>query len=275
MAPENAAEPIEIRLVLEAIYARYGYDFRGYAPDSIRRRVRALLAKSGLAHLGELQHRLLTEPEVFASLVDTLTVQVSELFRDPHFYRTFREQVIPVLRTYPRLKIWHAGCATGEEVYTTAMLFTEEGLYDRTQIYATDVSHGSLEHARAGVYPESVAGAFAHNYSLAGGKERFDDFWSRGYGRIAIREGLRKNIVFFRHDLASDYSLGEMHVIFCRNVLIYFGADLRTRVLDVFEKGLCRGGFLCLGGSESLTTAKVEAFVPFSPSERIYRRKAG
>jgi chemotaxis protein methyltransferase CheR len=272
MAPDNPAEQIEIRLVLEAIYARYGHDFRGYAPDSIGRRVKAMLAKSGLSHFGELQHRLLNDPDVFAALVDALTVQVSDLFRDPQFYRTLRERVIPILRTYPRLKVWHAGCATGEEVYATAILFTEEGLYDRTQIYATDVSNGSLEHAREGVYTDDVSDSFSEKYALAGGKGCFEDFWSRGYGQITVREALRKNIVFFRHDLASDYALGEMHVIFCRNVLLYFGPELRRRVLDVFEKGLCRGGFLCLGGSEALPSATGDAFVPFVAPERIYRR---
>src|SRR5262249_36859813 len=153
----ESAEAIEVRLVLEAIYARYGYDFRGYAPESIGRRVKAALARSGSAHLGELQHRLLTEPSVFASIADVLTVQVSEMFRDPSFYRVFRQRVVPLLRTYPLLKVWHAGCASGEEVYTTAILLQEEDLYERTQIYATDMSEVALEQAREGIYAESQA----------------------------------------------------------------------------------------------------------------------
>jgi len=274
MAPEDP-ESIEIRLVLEAIHARYGYDFRGYAPESISRRVRSMLVRSGLPHLGELQHRLLTEPALFASLVDGLTVHVSEMFRDPSFYRIFRERVIPILRTFPQLKVWHAGCASGEEVYTTAILLVEEDLYERTQIYATDVSSSALEQAREGMYPESQAAVFAENYRAAGGKGRFEDYYSRAYGRIALREALRKNVVFFPHDLVSDYSLGEMNVIFCRNVLIYFSAPLHQRVLGIFERGLCRGGFLCLGGSEALHGSRGESFTAFAPSERIYRLERG
>lgn len=272
MALVEQPEDIEIRLVLEAIFARYGYDFRGYAPDSMNRRARAALARSGLSHFGELQHQLLTEPAFFVSLVDDLTVQVSEMFRDPIFYRTFRERVVPILRTYPQLKIWHAGCASGEEVYTTAILLLEEDLYDRTQIYATDMSERALEQAREGVYPEAHAAAFARNYSSSGGKRRFEDYFSSAYGGIAMRESLRRNMVFFQHDLVSDYSLGDMHVIFCRNVLIYFGTSLRERVIGIFEQGLCRGGFLCLGGSEGLPSSKTDVFTPFVASERIYRR---
>jgi chemotaxis protein methyltransferase CheR len=273
MAPSSSVEAIEIQLLLEAVNARYGYDFRGYAADSIGRRVKATLAKSGMPHLGELQHRVLNDPAVFASLVDELTVQVSEMFRSPSFYRAFREQVVPILRTYPQLKIWHAGCARGQEVYTTAIVLTEEGLYDRSQIYATDISQTALDQAREGVYPEEDAGACAVRYVEAGGRNRFDDFCSRACGRIAVREDLRKNIVFFQHDLVSDYSPGVMNVVFCRNVLIYFGPNLRERVLQVFQTALSRGGFLCLGESEGLSGANPDVFAGFSPSERIYRRR--
>src|SRR5829696_4293637 len=220
--PEEEIEQIEVRLVLEAIHAKYGYDFREYSTHSIARRVKAALAKSGTAHLGELMHRLLNEPQFFAGIVDHLTIQVSEMFRDPAFYRTFSERVLPVLRTYPALKIWHAGCASGEEVYTTAILLFEADLYERTQNYATDISMRALDQAKEGVYAVSRAESFAKNYISAGGKRRFEDYYSSGYEHIAVKEALRKNIVFFQHDLSSDYALGEMHVIFCRNVLIYF-----------------------------------------------------
>jgi chemotaxis protein methyltransferase CheR len=270
MASDDSTEAIEMGLVLEAIHAKYGYDFRGYTPDSMARRVRAALARSGLAHLGELQHRLLTEPEFFASMLTDLTVQVSGMFRDPGFYRAFREHVVPVLRTYPQIKIWHAGCACGEEVYTTAILLFEEGLHDRTQIYATDVSQTAVEQAREGVYPDSRLPSFASNYAESGGKRDFEDYYTPGYGSIAVREGLRKNLVFFQHNLVTDYALGEMHVILCRNVFIYFGLPLRERVQEMFERGLCRGGFLCLGDSESLprTTGTLREFLP---AQRIYR----
>ena len=273
MAPETGIEEIEVRLVLEAINARYGYDFRDYSPESMRRRVQAALARSGAANLGILQHRLLTEPEFFVSLIDDLTVQVSEMFRDPPFYRAFREQVVPTLRTYPQLKIWHAGCATGEEVYATAILLSEENLYDRTQIYATDMSGRAVEQAREGIYPASQTELFSDNYLQSGGKKRLDDYYSSAYGRIAVHDRLKRNVVFFQHDLVSDYALGEMQVVFCRNVLIYFGESLRERVFGIFADSLCRGGFLCLGGSERVAPSRTGLFSEFVAAERIYRRR--
>jgi chemotaxis protein methyltransferase CheR len=273
MAPEMDVEELEIRLLLEGIQAKYGYRFQDYAQGSMRRRVRAALARSGLPHLGELQHKLLADAEFFANMLDDLTVRVSEVFRDPTFYRAFRESVVPILRTYPQLKIWHAGCASGEEVYTMAILLAEEKLYDRAQIYATDMSPKALEMAREGVYAESDAASFGRNYLESGGKQRLDDYYSSAYGRIVVRESLRKNIVFFQHDLASDYALGEMNVVFCRNVLIYFGTALRDRTLSTFGDCLGHGGFLCLGRNESLPADAAARFSTFSATERIYRRR--
>jgi chemotaxis protein methyltransferase CheR len=267
-----AIEALETRLFLEAICERYGYDLRGYEPDSIRRRVGAALAKSGCANLAELQHHVLRTPSLFATVIEQLTVNVSEMFRDPAFYRAFRERVIPVLRTYPQLKVWHAGCATGEEVYATAILLLEEGLYDRVQIYATDLVQSSLDLAREGVYSETQLTTFAENYRASGGSRCFEDYYSKAYGRIAMREGLKKNVVFFQHNLVSDYALGEMQVIFCRNVLFYFGAPLRKRVLQMFAGGLCRGGFLCLGASEAAPDSAGVPFANFDGEKRIYRQ---
>jgi chemotaxis protein methyltransferase CheR len=264
---------IEVRLVLEAIHERYGYDFRGYELDSIARRVRTALAKSGLTNLGELQHRLLWSAEFFSGLLDDLVVQVSELFRDPEFYFAFRRDVVPMLRTYPELKIWLAGCAFGEEVYSLAILLHEEGLYERAQIYATDMSPSALARAGEGIYPESQAVEFADAYRRAGGAAHLEDYYSTGYGAIAFRESLKRNVVFFQHDLASDHALGEMHVIFCRNVLIYFASKLRDRVLRMFSDGLSRAGFLCLGSSECLPVGAESDFTEFAPKERIYRRR--
>jgi chemotaxis protein methyltransferase CheR len=263
-------EPIEIRLVLEAIRARYGYDFRDYAPGTIERRLQAVLARTGIAHLGELQHQLLHQPRFFYQVLDELTIQVSDLFRDPAFFRAFREQVVPVLRTYPQIKIWHAGCATGEEVYSSAIVLAEEDLYERTQIYATDVSARVLEQARDGVFTAERLPAFAAAYREACGRRDFSEYYSEAYGRIALRESLRKNIVFFQHDLVHDYALGEMNVIFCRNVMIYFENTLRERVLSMFQRGLCHGGFLCLGSSERVP-ADSPTFSEFAASARIYR----
>lgn len=272
MPTEVETEELEIRLLLQAIHAQYGYRFQDYAETSMRRRVKAALARSGLRHFGELQHKLLIDPDFFASMLDDLTVRVSEGFRDPSFYRAFRETVVPILHTYPLLKIWHAGCASGEEVYTMAILLSEENLYERTQIYATDVSTKALEIARDGVYSEADAQKFAANHQQSGGKGQFDTYYSSAYGRIAVRENLRRNIVFFQHDLSSDHALGEMHLVFCRNVLIYFGNGLRSRALGLFRGCLERGGFLCLGRSERLPPDSSAGFSEFSPTERIYRR---
>jgi chemotaxis protein methyltransferase CheR len=274
MLDDPSAERLELRLLLEAIYLRYGYDFRRYAEDSIARRVQTAAAKVGARHLGELQHRLLREPEIFSDILDMLTVRVTEMFRDPGFYRALRQLVLPVLRTYPQLKIWHAGCASGEEVYATAILLTEAGLYERSQIYATDMSSLAVEQAREGVYLENVLESFEQNYRAAGGEQDFDAYWSRAYGRISIRPALKQNVHFFQHDLVSDYSLGEMHVIFCRNVLIYFGDELRQRVFELFADGLARGGFLCLGASEALPAAQRPFYQELSAADRIFRQRS-
>jgi chemotaxis protein methyltransferase CheR len=264
-------DDIELRLLLEAIHWKYGYDLREYSPASMARRFQAILAKSGASNLGDLQHRLITDSSLFASILDDLTVQVSEMFRDPRFFRSFREHVVPVLRTYPQLKIWHAGCAGGEEAYAMAIVLSEEKLLDRTLIYATDLSEGALDRAREGVYSESRAALFAENYAASDPKGRFDDHFSRAYGRIAVKESLRKCILFFQHNLGTDYAIGEMNVILCRNVLIYFTPKLRDRVIGMFSQSLTRGGFLCLGGSERLSADERELFVPASVSESIYR----
>ncbi|HEY4158876.1 MAG TPA: protein-glutamate O-methyltransferase CheR, partial [Polyangiaceae bacterium] len=267
------ADALEVKLVLEAIYERYGYDFRDYAPDSIARRVKAAAAKIGARHLAELQHRLIHEVDVMSATLELLTVRVTEMFRDPHFYRAVRRELVPILRTYPQLKVWHAGCASGEEVYAMAILLSEAGLYERSQIYATDVSGVALEQAREGVYPEASFAGFAQNYGESGGSAVFADYWSRAYDRIAIREDLRQHVHFFQHDLVSDYALGEMQVIFCRNVLIYFGERLRERVFSMFSDALHVGGFLCLGSSEALPASRRSTFEEFSAVERIYRKR--
>jgi chemotaxis protein methyltransferase CheR len=274
VTPEET-EALEIRLLLEAIYAQYGYDLRDYALSSMRRRVLAALAASGLANLGEMQHKLLVDPTFFAGVLDALTVRVSELFRDPDFYLTFRAQVVPILRTYPLFKIWHAGCAGGEEVYAMAILLSEEGLYDRAQIYATDLSHEALDHARQGIYPSAQLARFTDNYQRAGGTSSLAAYYTEAYDRLAMRESLRRNVVFFQHNLVSDHVFAEMNVIVCRNVLIYFGPTLKQRVLAKFEQSLCPRGFLCLGTSEHLGSYPTpNAFAEFAGRDRIYRRES-
>jgi chemotaxis protein methyltransferase CheR len=271
MPQSDDNQGIEIRLLLEAIHSKYGYDLRDYSPASMSRRFQTILAKSGAMNLGDLQHRLITDSSLFASILDDLTVQVSEMFRDPRFFRSFRTHVVPVLRTYPQVKIWHAGCAGGEEVYATAILLAEEDLIDRTLLYATDLSEGALDRAREGVYSEERAALFAENYAASDPKGNFDDHFSRAYGRITVKESLRKSILFFQHDLGTDYALGEMNVILCRNVLIYFAPKLRDRVTGMFSKSLTRGGFLCIGANERLSPEEREHFDPIAAGETIYR----
>ena len=271
MAAQVDVEAIEIRLLLEAIHARYGFDLREYTPSSMRRRVRAALARSGLEHLGALQHRILMDEAAFSEVLDDLTVRVTEMFRDPSFYRSLRERILPILRTYPHLKIWHGGCASGEEAYATAILLSEEGLYERCQIYATDLNPGALEQARQGVYAADRFELFAENHARCGGRSDLSAFGTLAYGQFALHESLKKNILFFQHDLVSDHVFGEMHVIFCRNVFIYFEANLRKRVLDKFAQSLYPGGFLCLGSGERLPLSGSLPFSEFAREERIYR----
>jgi chemotaxis protein methyltransferase CheR len=274
MDPDAEVEAIEIRLFLEAVNAKYGYDLRDYAPASMGRRVLAALAKSGMRHLGELQHRVLSDAEFFGCVLEDLTVRVTTMFRDPEFYRAFRARVVPFLRTYPLLRVWHCGCATGEEVYADAIVLHEEGLLDRTQIYATDLNPLAVEHAKQGVYSAEHLSRFAENYLKAGGTGNFADYYTQGYDRIAMRESLRKQVLFFQHNLVGDHSFGEMQVVFCRNVLIYFGRDLKVRVLHKFTESLCPGGFLCLGSGERIVRAREDhSLVEFASEERIYRHE--
>lgn len=275
MSRVETIEEIELRLLLEAIDARYGYDLRGYNVESMRRRVQGALAKSGLEHCAALQHKLLHDPEFFSQLLDDLTVHVSELFRNPHVYRVFRERIVPVLRSYPLLRIWQAGCATGEEAYATAILLSEAGLYDRAQIYATDVSAQAIAAAGQGVYRLDQLPLFADNYRRAGGVCEFERYYTQAYDHFTMVESLRRNIVFFQHNLVSDEVFGEMQVVFCRNVFIYFGTSLRERVVDKLSASLCPGGFLCLGDSEALPEQKRELFQEFSGVERLFQSTAG
>lgn len=268
-------ELLELRLLLEGVYERYGYDFRNYSTPSIRRRVRAAQSKLGAPHVAELTHRILTDPSVFCSLLPYLTVQVTEMFRDPPLHTAIRRALIPLLRTYPRLKIWHAGCATGEEVYAMAILLSEEGLYERTQIYGTDLDDSAIAKAREGIYTETQAELFSRNHSLAGGKGQLDDYCSSGYKHVSVKQSLRRNVVFFQHDLVSDHGLGEMNLIFCRNVALYFNERLRQRVFGTFAESLRAGGFLVLGRSECLPDSARQDFYAFLEQERVYRRGSG
>lgn len=272
--PAPSAEQIELSLLLEGVRARYGYDFRNYAVDSLARRVDWAMKKVGSPNLGDLLHQTLHDEAVFRVLLSQLTVQVTEMFRDPSFYAAFRREVVPLLRTYPEIKVWHAGCASGEEVYASAILLMEEDLYERSMIYGTDIDQDVIERATNGIYDDDRLEAFSENYRLAGGKRQLSDYVTRRYSRFSVDQGLRSNVVFFQHDLTCDHALGEMTVVFCRNVIIYFNELLRERVFLVLGQGLRQGGFLCLGSSETVPSSQRNRFTEFVASARIWRREA-
>lgn len=267
-------EDIELQLLLEAIYQRYGYDFRSYSRASLQRRVEQHLLLKQCRHTGELIHNILHKGEAFAALLSDLTINVTEMFRDPDFYRAFREKVVPVLKTHPFLKIWHAGCATGEEIYSMAILLKEEGLYDRCQIYATDIDKEVLEKAKKGIYSVADLRKYTENYQKAGGKAAMSDYYTAKYDNVILDPRLKKNVIFADHDLATDQVFGEMQVIFCRNVMIYFNGELQKRVFQLFHDSLDIGGTLCLGSKESLRCASCASdFDIIDKAQRIYRKR--
>jgi len=263
----------EARRLLDAVHRKYGYDLRGYAPGSMNRRVLAALAHSGLGGLDALEERLLEDPDLFATVLDNLTVRTSEMFRDPGFFLTFRQQVVPLLRTYPLVRIWLAGCAQGEEVYALCILLAEEGLADRVQLYATDLNPRALEAARRGTYPADRLAQYEENHRSSGACGPLSAFYRLDQGELTFDPELRRNVLFFHHDLVADQVFGEMHVVFCRNVLIYFGAALREQVLAKLAGSLRPGGVLCLGSSERLRRSEAgSTFAERDPAERIYSR---
>lgn len=267
-------EDIEIRLLLEAIYALYGYDFRSYTKASLRRRVMHRLGLSGLPSISAMTERVLRDRNFFVTLLNDLTVNVTEMYRDPMFYRRFREEVVPVLKTFPFIKIWHAGCATGEEIYSMAILLEEEGLYERAMLYATDIDKNVLAAARKGIYSIASIRQYGENYLAAGGRSSLSDYYTCKYESVIMDQRLKRNVVFADHDLATDQVFGEMNVILCRNVLIYFDRTLQQRVFRLFRDSLDLGGFLCLGTKESLKFSGLDhEFEAVDEPMRIFRRK--
>lgn len=265
---------IELPLLLEAIYHKYHYDFREYANASLKRRLAAAMVRFSCHTLSQLQQRLLHEPAVFPVLLDYLTVQVTEMFRDPGYFLALREQVVPILRTYPSLKIWVAGCSTGEEVYSLAILLREEGLLSRSLIYATDINPQALQRAEAGVFEIDRMPGFTESHRRSGGHSSLSDYYTAAFGRAAMDKSLKKHIVFSDHSLATDSVFAEVQLVSCRNVLIYFNRELRDRALGLFADALCRKGFLGLGSKESLRfSAQSDAFADLSREERIYQKK--
>ncbi len=265
---------IEIDLFLEALYRQYRHDFRRYAKPTLRRRLAHALASLKCESLSVLQHRLLREPQLLNDVVRFLTVQVSDFFRDPGFFAALRKNVVPLLRTYPSLKIWVAGCGTGEEVYSLAILLDEEGLLDKTVMYATDVSGDALRTAQSGIYAVDRAQVFSQNYQLAGGTKSLADYYTAAYDGVTFDRRLRANVVFSDHSLATDSVFAEVQLVTCRNVLIYFDNDLRDRAMGLFRDSLVRRGFLGLGAKENLrTSTHGRAFVEIDHANRIFEKQ--
>ncbi|WP_240653372.1 CheR family methyltransferase [Sphingomonas crocodyli] len=268
-------EDIEVHLLLEALYRRYHYDFRHYAQASIRRRLRQARQQLGYASFSLLQDAVLRDETLLPRLLDYLTVQVSEMFRDPSYFRAIREMIVPHLRTYPSLKIWIAGCSAGEELHSFAILLKEEGLLDRTILYATDINPVALEAAASGIYALDRIRTFTQNHQRSGGKSSLSDYYTAAYGRAVFDKSLRARVVFSDHSLVTDAVFAEMQFISCRNVMIYFDRPLQDRAIGLFRESLARKGFLGLGSKENLRfSAHFQAFDEYVAGEKIYQRRA-
>jgi len=272
-AAPDPREELELRLLLEAVFELYGFDFRAYAPSSLRRRVRHLMRDEGLATISALQERVLHDPRALPRLVNGLSVSVTSMYRDPGFFIAFRQQVAPVLRTYPLLRIWHAGCSSGEEVYSLAILLVEEGLYDRCRIYATDMNEDALQRAASGVFPLAAMREHTARYQAAGGRRSFSEYYAVRNRDVAFDRRLRRHVIFAQHNLVTDRSFNEFNVILCRNVLIYFSRPLQERVHRLLYESLGRLGFLGLGSKETVQFTPYERrYHAFDPVHKLYRK---
>lgn len=267
-------DDIEIRLLLEGIFLKYGYDFRNYSKESLKRRLRRRLIMSGLKNISQIQERALHDIPFFKSLLMDFSINVTELYRDPHFFRTLRERVLPVMRELPFLRIWHAGCASGEEVYSMAIMLEEEGLYDKSLIYATDFNPLILNRAREGMFPIEIAEKYEDNYLKAGGAFALQRYYRVNGGSAVFNPSLKRNIVFAEHNLATDSIFSQMKLIVCRNVLIYFDKKLKNRVLNLFRESLDERGVLCLGSKETTRFSESEKeFIEFDGKFKIFRKR--
>lgn len=274
---QNAIEvsDVDIHLILEGIFLRYGYDFRQYAESSLKRRVGAVMSKFGFDDAILMLHKILREPAFFQSVLSHFTVTTSEMFRDPEFFKSLREQVVPTLRTYPTINIWIAGCSTGEELYSLAILLKEEDLFDRSTIFATDINPRVLKAAKDGIYSVDTMKTHTRNYHEAGGRDVFNRYYTADYGLAKMNSELTSNVVFSEHNLVHDHVFAECHLVLCRNVLIYFNRELQDRVLKLFHQSLRFGGFLGLGSKESLRfTSVAHGFDTVNERWRVYRRNA-
>lgn len=266
-------EQIEIGLLLDGLHRWYGFDFRGYVRSSLRRRILNRMRLDRIPTVTALLDRVLHEPGYVERLLGDFSIKVTEMFRDPAFFQSFREQVVPFLQGLPEIRIWHAGCASGEEVYSMAILLEEEGLAERVKLYATDMNASVIETAKRGAYPLKHMQLFTKNYLDAGGTKAFSEYYSTDHQYAYFRPSLRDHIMFAQHNLVTDRSFNEFHVIICRNVLIYFDGELQNRVHDLFYNSLSVDGFLGLGNKESLLFLENGAvYEDFVPAERIYRK---
>jgi chemotaxis protein methyltransferase CheR len=270
----DGVERIELDLLLEAVYRRYGFDFREYAPASLRRRVARRMRLEGVTTVSALQDLILRDPDVMERLLLDLSINVTAMFRDPSFYTALRNRVLPELRTYPFTRIWVAGCSTGEEIYSLAILLEEEGLNDRTRIYGTDLNEAVLETARRGVFPIHKMQEYTQNYLRTGGTRAFSDYYVSAYDGASFDRSLVRNVVFAQHNLVSDRSFNEFQLIVCRNVMIYFDRSLQDRVHDLFYGSLVRLGILALGHKESIRFSPyADRYQELDADERIYKKR--
>ncbi|MEW6732289.1 MAG: protein-glutamate O-methyltransferase CheR [Acidobacteriota bacterium] len=266
-------ESIEIQLLLEGIYCHYGFDFRDYSIASLRRRIWSQIHAEKVSTVSGLQERLLHDPACMERFLLALSINVTALFRDPSFYLAIREKVIPLLYSYPFVRIWHAGCSSGEEVYSMAILLQEEGLYNRCRIYATDMNESVLKKAKEGIFPIELMQEYSGNYFKAGGKGSLSDYYTANYDHVIFRQSLKKNVVFSQHNLVTDGSFNEFNLIFCRNVMIYFNDTLQNRVHQLLYTSLRRLGILALGIKETLKCTPFENnFEEIDGANKIYRR---
>jgi chemotaxis protein methyltransferase CheR len=263
----------ELDNILTLVHRQFGYDFSDYARVSVRRRVIAFMTRSGIPTAGDLQYNLVNAPPCFPRFLQYLTVNVTEMFRDPIFYKILREKVLPQLASYPFIKIWHAGCSSGEEVYSMAILLKEEGLLERSKLYATDINSHVLAKAKQGIFPLKNMQEYTRNYRSSGGQEEFSQYYTAKYDHVLFDASLKKNMVFALHNLASDGSFNEFNLIICRNVLIYFDRTLQQRSVQLFRQSLCLLGYLGLGTKESLMfNIEKPHFEELDPKAKLYRR---
>jgi len=268
-------EEIEFELLLEGVFRQWGFDFRNYAPSSLRRRVMNFIRSEHISSISSLQDRVLHDPAWLQRFLYSLSVNVSAIFRDPGFYRAFRNDVVPLLRTYPFVRIWLAGVSMGEEVYSLAILLKEEGVYDRCRIYATDINDAVLKKAKEGIYPLDLMQTYTSNYIKSGGNQDFSQYYTAAYDRAIFKSSLRDNVVFAQHNLAGDASFNEFHVILCRNVMIYFNSELQASVHHLLYESLVMFGILGLGAKETLKFSPHEhAYEEIDKTAKLYRRIA-